>query len=408
MTQTLGSRLRSLGPGLLVAAAFIGPGTIVTASRAGASFGLTLLWAVGFSAIATAVLQEMAARLGLVGRLGLSEAMRKSLRNPVARTACLALIAVAITFGNAAYQTGNLLGASLGLELLTGVPPKLWSVLLGALAAILLYRGTYRAIQRVLVGLVLFMSVVFLSTALWLAPPIGDLLAGLLRPRVPPGSLLTVISLIGTTVVPYNLFLHASAVQEKWKGDRLDDELAACRMDTWLSVLLGGIVTGAVVVSALPLYWQGIEASGATVVADALRPVLGQTARFFFGMGLFAAGMTSAVTAPLAAAYATSGALGWSPDMGSSRFRAVWIFVIASGVVGALVGRSPTAAIVTAQAANGLLLPVIAVFLMIAVNDPRLLGGHRNRWLPNVLGGVVVLVVVVLGGVKLLDVAGLL
>ncbi len=218
--------LRNFGPGLLVAAAFIGPGTIVTASRAGASYGTALLWAVVFSAVATAVLQEMAARVGLVTRKGLSEAIRGSFSQPVLRFLALGLIAVAITLGNAAYETGNLLGASLGLEILSGISPRLWAIVVAVAAVALLFSGAYRMIQRVLVALVVLMSFVFLVTAILVDPSLGELGRGLV-PSVPDGSLLTIIALIGTTVVPYNLFLHASTVQEKWPADMKTDEALA-------------------------------------------------------------------------------------------------------------------------------------------------------------------------------------
>jgi len=374
-------RLRSFGPGLLVAAAFIGPGTIVTASRAGASYGMALLWAVVFSAIATAILQEMAARVGLVTRKGLSEAIRESFSRPVIRFLSLGLVAVAITLGNAAYETGNLLGASLGLEILSGVSSKPWIFVIAAAAFGLLMSGRYRLIQRVLVGLVVLMSFVFLVTAILVKPSLAELARGLI-PSMPDGSLLTIMALIGTTVVPYNLFLHASTVQEKWpvESDESSTEqtLVESRMDTTLSVALGGLVTIAVVVNATPL-------------DDVLS--LGPLARSFFGLGLFVAGLTSAITAPLAAAYATSGALGWEHDLTSLRFRTVWGFVIVTGFVLALVGQSPTEAIVLAQAANALLLPLIAVFLLFVVNDHKLMGSFRNRPAANLLGVLVVLVV---------------
>ena len=384
-------RLRNLGPGLLVAAAFIGPGTIVTASRAGASYGATLLWAVVFSAVATAVLQEMAARVGLVTRKGLSEAIRESFSKPSLRFLSLGLVALAITFGNAAYETGNLLGASLGLEILSGLSPKLWAFVIAVVAFTLLASGTYRLIQRVLVGLVVFMSFVFLVTAILSKPSLGELARGLV-PSVPPGSLLTILALIGTTVVPYNLFLHASTVQEKWPQTRPTGEaLTESRFDTALSVGLGGLVTIAVLVNATPLS----EVSS-----------LDPWGRRLFGLGLFAAGLTSAITAPLAAAYATSGAFGWERDLSSLRFRAVWSFVIVTGFVLTLAGGSPTEAIVLAQAANGLLLPLIAVFLLFVVNDPKLMGAFRNRGRANLLGALVVLVVMGLGAYQLLRVFG--
>ena len=192
------------GPGLLVTAAFIGPGTIVTASRAGAGYGVTLLWAVLFSVAATVILQDMAARVGLAGRRGLAEAIRDSLDNRRIRVGALGLITVTILVGNAAFQTGNLIGASLGLSLLSGLPQEALALVVGGLAAGLLLTGTYQTIQNALVCLVGLMSIVFCAVAGLTAPDIGDLIAGVLIPRLPPGSLLTVLALIGTTFVSYN------------------------------------------------------------------------------------------------------------------------------------------------------------------------------------------------------------
>ncbi|HSF15308.1 MAG TPA: Nramp family divalent metal transporter [Vicinamibacteria bacterium] len=385
-------KLSRFGPGLLVTAAFIGPGTIVTASRAGSGFGLALIWAVTFSTVATAVLQEMAARVGIVTRHGLSAAIRESFRRPLPRALALSLIVCAITLGNAAYETGNLLGASLGLEILSGQPPRLWAFVLALVSWALLLSGTYRRIQSVLVVLVIFMSFVFLATAALVRPSWGDLIRGLV-PSIPEGSLLTVIALIGTTVVPYNLFLHASTVQEKWSVVPTREALTESRWDTALSVALGGLVTLAIVVNATPL----ADVSSPASIALQLEPVLGRWARTFFGLGLFAAGLTSAVTAPLAAAYATTGALGLSSDLRSTPFRLVASLVVGTGLVLSLFGGSPTEAIVLAQAANGLLLPVVAVFLLSVVNDEKLMQGFRNRALANWLGGLVVLVVSALG-----------
>ena len=394
--------LRNFGPGLLVAAAFIGPGTIVTASRAGASYGTALLWAVVFSAVATAVLQEMAARVGLVTRKGLSEAIRESFSQPILRFLTLGLVAVAITLGNAAYETGNLLGASLGLEILSGVSPRFWAVAIAFAAVGLLLSGAYRMIQRVLIGLVVLMSFVFLVTAFLVEPSLRELGRGLV-PSVPDGSILTIVALIGTTVVPYNLFLHASTVQEKWPADmKTDEALAQSRLDTALAVGLGGLVTVAILVNATAFD----DASSLSAIASQLEPVLGDWAGVFFGFGLFAAGLTSSITAPLAAGYAMSGVLGWERSLKSPGFRAVVVFVVLTGLVLALIGGSPTEAIVIAQAANGLLLPLIAIFLIVVVNDRALMGEFRNRPSQNLMGVLVVLVVTGLGAYQLLRVFG--
>ena len=396
------------GPGFLVTAAFIGPGTVVTASRAGAGYGTTLLWAVLFSVFATIVLQDMAARVGLASRRSLAEAIRDSLANPAVRIAALGLIAFTILIGNAAFQTGNLLGASLGLSLLTGLPAGLLVLIVGSLAGGLLMTGTYKIIQNALVFLVGLMSVVFFLVAILSAPSLGDLLSGFFVPRIPPDpqGLITVMALIGTTVVSYNLFLHTSATLERWPdATRNDENIRESRNDTLFSVVLGGLITAAVVVAATPLLGQGADAADAATVASRLEPLLGRAAPVFFGIGLFAAGLTSAITAPLAAAYAAGGALGWGADLKSGRIRLLWGFVLLTGMgFGIFLGASPYQIILLAQAGNGIFLPLALILLLVVVNKTGIMGKYKNSTLANVLGALVVLVI---SGLSLVQLARL-
>ncbi len=396
------------GPGILVTAAFIGPGTVTTASIAGAEYGFALLWALLFSVFATMILQDMAARLGLITRRGLAEALRENFAGSWLGGAAIALVVLAIGFGNAAYEAGNIIGAAIGLESILALPMSAWAVLVGLLAAALLASGTYALIEKLLVALVLLMSGVFLATLVQVGPDLGAMLRGALLPQVPSGSLLTVIALVGTTVVPYNLFLHASAVQEKWPAATdTRQALREARIDTGLSIGLGGLITLAVMSTSAAAFFGGDSEFSAANMARQLEPLLGSGARYFFAAGLFAAGLSSAVTAPLAAAYAVCGVLGWSQDLKSPRFRAVWITVLVCGTGFAALGTKPLLAILFAQAANGFLLPICALFLLVVMNRRGSLGEHVNSALINGLGGLVVLVTVGLGALKVLRVFGL-
>ncbi|MEE4146578.1 MAG: Nramp family divalent metal transporter [Halieaceae bacterium] len=390
------------GPGILVAAAFIGPGTVTTASIAGAQYGFALLWALVFSVFATIMLQEMAARLALVTRQGLAEALRSSYSDSWLGTAAVVLVVAAVGVGNAAYQTGNITGAALGLESISGVGLGWWAILVGVVAGVLLASGTYASIEKLLIGLVVLMSVVFVLTLAMVRPSLQAMLGGLLVPSLPPGSLLTVMALIGTTVVPYNLFLHASAVQEKWPpGVSTRQALHESRIDTSLSIGLGGLITLAIMSTSAAAFFGGDTAFSATSMSRQLEPLLGAGARYFFAAGLFAAGLSSAVTAPLAAAYAVCGVLGWPRDLRGRHFRMVWFSVLLCGTVFSAVGIKPLLAILFAQAANSFLLPFCAVFLLMIMNRRDVLGEFGNKPLANALGALVVLVTVALGLLKL-------
>ena len=217
---------KNIGPGTLVAAAFIGPGTVTLCTLAGVNFGFHLLWAMLLSIVATIVLQEMAARLGIISQKGLSDVIRSEIQNPIMIKLMILLILAAIVVGNASYEAGNISGGILGLETIFGeikvsvgsFDLNILTLLVGLIAFILLYIGNYKFLERALVSLVILMSLSFVITAVITKPDIFEIIKGAFVPSSPEGSLLTIIGLIGTTVVPYNLFLHASLVKEKWKN----------------------------------------------------------------------------------------------------------------------------------------------------------------------------------------------
>jgi Mn2+/Fe2+ NRAMP family transporter len=388
------------GPGFVIAAAFIGPGTVTTCSLAGADFGYSLLWAILFAVFTAIILQEMSARLGFISRKGLGQIIREEFQNKFLRYGSVILIVAAIGFGCAAFEAGNLIGGALGLESIAGLSRSIWALLITLVAFVLLWRGSYAVVEKFLVGLVFIMSLAFIATMVIVRPQISYILKGLFFPRLPGNSYYFVIALIGTTVVPYNLFLHSSIAHKKWAGHQ---GLKFLRQDIFLAIPIGGLISCAIIITASAAFFgQGIEIKNAGTMAIQLEPFLGKAAKIFFAIGLFAAGMSSSITAPYAAAYATSGALGWEENVKGFRFRIVWLIVLLSGTLISLLKIRPIAAIIFAQAANGVLLPIIAVFLLIVMNNKKLLADKVNRLWQNVLGWVVVLIAIGLGLVNIL------
>ncbi len=391
----------------MVAAAFIGPGTVTVCTLAGVQDGFTLLWAMLLSIIATIVLQEMSARLGIVTQKGLSEVIRGQIKNPLMRILMVLLLLSAIFIGNAAYEAGNISGGVLGLETLLGnalintgnFQINILSVLIGVIAFILLFLGNYKLLEKALIALVILMSLAFLTSAVLTHPNILEVLKGIFIPKYTDSNILTVIALVGTTVVPYNLFLHASLVKEKWNSPK---DLKYAKRDTVISVVLGGIVSMCIIISAAAI--ETTEIKNAADLAKGLEPLFGSFAKYVMSIGLFAAGITSAITAPLAAAYVTTGCLGWSDDLKSRRFRTVWMFILGLGVLFSSIGFKSIEIIKFAQVANGLLLPIIAGFLIWIMNKSSVLGKHVNSKVQNITGFVILGVAVLLGMKSLLRV----
>ncbi len=392
-------KLFNIGPGTLVTAAFIGPGTVTVCILAGVKFGYTLLWAMVLSIIACVVLQEMAARLGVVTQNGLSEVLKSQFDNKLIRWFLIFIILSAIFIGNAAYEAGNISGGVLGLS--TIIEPKLipigglsinyFSILIGVIAFVLLYIGNYKILERSLIVLVLVMSAAFIITAISTKPDLSLLFTGFV-PDFSSEKLLTIIGLVGTTVVPYNLFLHASIVSEKWKSP---NDLSLARKDTIIAIVLGGLVSMAIIISGAAI--QQAEINNAADLAKSLEPVFGSLAKYVLSIGLFSAGITSAITAPLAAAYVVKGCLGWKGTLKSKQFRAVWMFILILGVVFSSLGIKSIEIIQFAQITNGMLLPIIAGFLLWVMNQKKILGAFTNSWKQNIWGIFILFVAIFLG-----------
>lgn len=387
------TKLKEVGPGAIVAAAIVGPGTITAASQAGAGFGMTLIWALVFSVIATMFLQEMSTRLGIITGKDLGTAFREQFSNPVLKFIAVTIVIAAIGVGNAAYETGNILGGASGLAIITDTPIRLWAVLLGLFIGLLLWFGNYKVIEKFFVIMVGIISLSFIITAVVIKPDIGAILSGIFVPKIPDGSIIFVISLIGTTIVPYTFFLQSATVQERWKGK---EAVSEGRFDIIFSMIVVAIISVAIVVTAAGAFSLGTNIEDPSQMAIQLQPLLGSWAKVVFAIGIFGAGATSVMSASLAAAYAISGALGWKLDLKSYKFRAIWLIIILIGVIFSGLDYSPTEIIIFAQYANGLILPIIVLFMIVVMSNSKRLGAYVNKTWMNIVAWIIFIITLVL------------
>lgn len=385
------SRLLNILFWSVISAAFIGPGTVTTAARAGTDYGMKLLWAIVFATFACCVLQEAAARLTIASGMNLGQAITHRVRNQRRGNSIPVLVTVCILCGTAAYQTGNLLGAVAGINLVGAFRAWILILILGLLAGTLLLVPSVRIIARILGGIVAIMGIAFLVSAVATGPAPVDLFRGIIRPVIPPdkGGILLVLGLIGTTVVPYNLFLGSGLSGQQ--------SIREMRSGLLVAIVLGGIISMAVLVTGTSM--EGEFSFGGLAEALVLR--FGRAGRWILGVGLFAAGFTSAVTAPLASAITVRSLFGnRKPDRwkdGSLRFHLIWAAVLLTGMGFGMAGFQPVPAIIVAQALNGIILPLMALFLMSAVNDRELMKESRNRLPGNILMIAVTYVTLILG-----------
>ncbi len=383
----------------VISAAFIGPGTVTTAAKAGAVHDFKLLWALLFSTLACLLLQEASARIAIYSGRNLGEAISTQFEKKSSRLGILALIIGAIIIGSAAYETGNLMGAIAGIQIIWPVPRYILVSAIGLVAALVLSIPSLRILSRMMGYLVVFMGFAFLLTAILLKPSFMQILKGSFIPSIPKysGAGLLVLGLIGTTVVPYNLFM-GSGLTDK------DQKIKEMRFGLSVAILFGGIISMAVLVVGTAVTGEFSYEN----LVTALSGKLGRWAIYIFGLGMFAAGFTSAVTAPLASAitakslFSLRSPTNWKVT--GRNFRVVWIFVLLTGLVFGLTNLKPIPVIILAQALNGLVLPVITVFLLFVVNDIRLMGQQGiNGLLMNLFMGLVVWITLIIGLTNILQ-----
>lgn len=391
------NKLKNLGPGIIITSAFIGPGTVTICTLAGINFGYSLIWCIFFSIIATCYLQELSSRLGIISRKGLSEILI-DIDNALIRKIIIGIIFLSLFVGNAAYESGNISGTVMGLETFVGsikisfmnYTINLIPIFIGSFLALIIGNGSYKVFEKVLVLLVITMSITFVLVAITSTPNIKDLFGGL-KPNVTESNFIYVVGLIGTTVVPYNLFLHSYIAKKRWVSEK-DYKISV--FDTVLSIVIGGIISLSIIITAASsqISINQNEIKNAVDLGSHLSPSLGSFSKYFISIGLFCAGITSSITAPIATSYALSGIFKYKAEWKDKIFKRVAYIIIFIGVLFSSVNYNPILVIKLAQFINGLFLPFIAIFLIWSVNKKNIMGKYVNSKFYNLLGILIVLV----------------
>jgi Mn2+/Fe2+ NRAMP family transporter len=336
---------------------------------------------VVFSVLACILLQEMAGRIAISSGLSLGQSLRRVF-GPVRGKYLSQITGWAVILGCTAYEAGNILGAAAGLQLLTGLPTSYLTDCVSVAAFVILWRGTSETLSYLMTTLVLLMAVGFFMMASRQMPSEEELHSALI-PSMPENSAYILVALVGTTIVPYNLFLGSALSSGQ--------TLTTLRLGLALSVGLGGFITGVILIAgtAVPGFTTFVD------LAEALRAHAGQAGATALGVGLFAAGFSSAITAPYASAIIVRTVFCWEAE---ARVRMTWLGVLLIGTSVALSGLQPVPIILLVQAINGCILPLLVIVMLLAVNDHRVMAHHPlPGWLYNSVLLVVLNVVLIMG-----------
>lgn len=402
--------LAVMGPGLIAGIAGNDAGGVTTYSVIGAETGLTLLWLFPITLVILAIVQEMAARLGVVTGQGLSDLIRD--RFGVRWTAFAMLV---LLVANVANTVAQFSGASAALEIF-GVP-RLLTVPVTAIAiwALVLF-ASYRSVERVFLS-VAVVFITYIASAILADPDWGAVGRAFVTPTLDlaPSALLLIVAFVGTTITPYMQFYLQSAVAEKGISE---DELRLEQVDAIGGALwTNTIAVFIVVATASTIFVAGGSIATAADAATGLEPVAGSLATTLFAVGLFGASVLAATIMPISTAFVICEAFGWESGVGkrlrdAPAFFGIYTFVLFLGALIVLLpGIDPIPVIIASQNLQGLLLPIVLVFMVLLVNDKRLMGRHRNGRRMNLLAwtavGLVIALDLVLLGTTALGALGI-
>jgi len=396
--------LAVLGPGLITTNAGNDAGAIATYSQAGAEFGFQMLWILALVTVSLGVVNEMGARMAVVTGKGLADLIRE--RFGVRGTTFAMLL---LLIANAVTTMAEFAGIAAALELFR--VPRYVSVPLVALAIwLVIVRGSYPLVERILLSIgVVYLA--YIVSGVVSHPDWGDVLHSTVAPRpsLTIGYFLLAIGLIGTTIAPWMLFYLQSSVAEKGIPN---EQLAYSRADAISGAIFADLVAFFIIVAAAVALYGRLDLSTlanmqASDYARALEPVVGGGAFILFGVGLLGASLLSGGVVPLSTAYTVTEAFGWERGVGQRFGEAPAFFGIFTGliVIGGLAVLIPGVPLVSmillSQEINGLILAVILLFMLVLVNDRRIMGRYVNGPVVNVIAGATVALLLVLIGLLL-------
>ncbi|MBI5731852.1 MAG: divalent metal cation transporter [Candidatus Magasanikbacteria bacterium] len=382
-----------IGPGIIAANADNDAGGISTYSIVGAHFGTSMLWVLFLITFSLAITQEMGVRVGLVTRQGLGGVIRE--RFGVKWTVFAMFTLLAANLGTMVAEFAGIAAALsiFGLSKYAAVPLAVLAVWL------VLYKGSFKTAERIFLIFSLF-YLVYIINGFLVNPDFGEALKGLVTPTLEWSApfLLAAVALIGTTITPWGQFFIQSYVVDKGLGIK---HYRAEKTEVYLGAFLTNIVSFFIIIStAATLYRHGVHIIDARDAALALRPLAGHFAEILFAFGLFVSSMLGAFILPTTTAYALCEAFGWEYGFNTTwkegrTFYGIILFSIIVPAILVLLPALPLMRVMLlSQDINGVLLPIILIFIMIIINDRKIMGMHVNNKTSNIICGLTIVGVI--------------
>lgn len=374
-------QLALIGPAFVAGAWQFGPGNLTTAVQAGSGYQYALIWVIVVSTILMIFLTDMSVRLGIKSPVSLIASIKDHLGKWVGVLAGIGIFLITLCF-----SVGNAVGSGLGLSMLFGGNPVMWTIVCTvAVAALLLLRNVYRVVEKVLVAIVALMAIAFIVSAFLSNPSWAAAASGLI-PTVPDGSWLLIVALVGTNFSINAAFYTSYGTKERGRTEA--DYRDVTIVDTVPGIIAPGIMTALVIVVAAAVLGKTGEAAPTIVaLAGIFEPLAGPVGSTVFALGFFGAAFSSMIANATAGGTMLSDGLGRGASSSSLTAKIISAGILAFGIAITLIFQaSPIELIVIAQALTIFIAPVLAALIIIMANRTSLMGAMKNRWWQNLLG----------------------
>jgi manganese transport protein len=377
--------LKYIGPGFLVTIGFIDPGNWASNLAAGSSFGYTLIWVVTLGTMMLMLLQHNAAHLGIATGYCLSEAatiyLPRKASVPILASAVAAAVSTALA---------EILGTAIAINMITGLPVRIAVILGCALSFLMLFTNSYRRLEKWIIGFVSVIGISFVFELVLVKADWAAALRGTFVPSMPPSSIVLVMSLLGSVVMPHNLYLHSEIIQSRqWNledGVTIHHQLRFEFLDTMISMIVGWAINCAIIVlAAATFHAGGIKVEALDDAKRLLEPLLGKTSGLVFAVALLFSGISSSVTAGMAGGAIFTGIYGECYDIEDRHTRRGVIITLAGAALIALVVPNPFWALVISQMVLSVQLPFTIFTQIFLTSSRKVMGDFANRPSTSVL-----------------------
>jgi len=374
-----------IGPGLLVTVGFIDPGNWAANIASGSEYGYTLLWIVTLSTLMLIILQHNVAHLGIATGLCLSEAATIYISPRISKP-----ILIFAVMASVATSLAEILGGAIALDMLFGIPVKVGSLLGTIFVIIMLLSNSYRKIEKWIIGFVSiiglsFLYEIFLVDVDWAAAGVAWV-----KPSIPKGSILLLMSVLGAVVMPHNLFLHSEIIQSR-QWNLQDDKIIRKQLkfefaDTLFSMIIGWAINSAMIILAATTFFSNkIKVDELEQAESILRPLLGSNASLVFAIALLFSGIASAITSAMAGGSIFSGMYREPYDIKDNHTRTgILISLVGALVIIFFIG-DPFKGLILSQVFLSIQLPFTVFIQIWLTSSKKVMGKYANGWFLNTI-----------------------